>query len=114
MASDAEKREQSLTNLLANDSDIRDRRSVERLDNESLNGRLTNLEAKMQNQWKIFGDKWEDKMVQLEGAITMAEFWIQKKYSGGAWEALGGAHGERGHYYDEQVRDIELTSPVKK
>ena len=53
MANDAEKRE---ADRLASDADMRDRRMVERLDDvvkrisESLHGRKTILEAKMQNQ----------------------------------------------------------------
>ena len=49
---------------------------------ESLHGRMTSLEAKMQNQWKTFEKKREDKILQLEpgteeGATTLAEYRIR-------------------------------------
>ena len=89
IANVAETREKRLADRLASDSDMKGRRMVERLDDvvkeisESMNGRMTNLEAKMQKQWEMFAKKWEDKIVQLEpgskeGTITMAECRIQK------------------------------------
>ena len=62
-----------MADRLASDSDMRDRRVVERLDDV----------VKMQNQWEMFDKKWENKIVQLqprskEGTITMAVHPIQK------------------------------------
>ena len=49
---------------------------------QSLNGRMTNLEAKMQKQWETFKQKWEDETVQLEpgskeGTIIVAKYRIR-------------------------------------
>ena len=33
---------------------------------ESLHGRMTMLEAKMQHQWRTLEKDWEEKIVQLE------------------------------------------------
>ena len=49
---------------------------------ESLHGRMTNWEAKLQSQCETFEKTWEDKIVQLEpgskeGAITLAEYRIR-------------------------------------
>ena len=88
MANDAEEREQRLADRQASGSDRREKRTVERLEDvvkgisESLRGRMTKLEAKMQSQWETFEQKWEDEIVQLklgskEGAITMAEYRIR-------------------------------------
>ena len=66
MVRDAEKREQCLVDRLASDFDQRDKRMVAHLDDvvkgisESLGGRMTNLEATMQNQWAAFEKKWEN------------------------------------------------------
>ena len=45
---------------------------------ESLNGRMTNLEAKMQSQWETFEQKWEDETVQLEAGSKEGSVFVAK------------------------------------
>ena len=62
MMKDAEQREERLVE--------RDKRLMEHLDvvakgiSDSLEGRVTNLEAKIQNQWTTFEKTWEKKIVE--------------------------------------------------
>ena len=49
---------------------------------ESLNGRMSNWDAKMQSHWRTFEKKWEEHIVQVEpgskeSAITLAEYRIR-------------------------------------
>ena len=74
---------------MATSVDMRDKRMVERLDDvvkeisESPNGRMTNLEAKMQHQWEAFYQKWEDKIVQLKpGSKRVYDCYARLPYSG--------------------------------
>ena len=69
MVRDVEKREQRLVDRLTSDFDQRNKRMMEHLDDvvkwisESLEVKMTNLEAKVQNQWTASEKKWEEKIV---------------------------------------------------
>ena len=119
LVKDAEKRVQRLVDRLTSDFDQRDKRLMEHLDtvvkgiSESIEGRMTNLEATMQNQWTAFEKKWVEKIVEPDskkGTTALAEYRIRTSVQTEMEKIRAERIGKRDKIMTIKVRDIELTS----